>query len=143
MSNNTHSKTATKADLKAAYAINEEISLIDEQIAAVLATQEDDKPKTMSSQLQAARLRYEPCVSYSNRLSLHNGDDVASLLQGATPEAVMGAAEVLLGLKEGELVTRYAHLNPGQRRMNSGNRIRAAFKNERITLDQIQTAIAA
>lgn len=76
---------------------------------------------------------YKPSVAYSGRKSVNVGDDVATFLDGFTPAEVLGAAERILGLDTGELVGKYAHLNPGQQRMNGGNRIRAALKRGDIT----------
>ncbi len=97
--------------------------------------------RDMSSTLNKYRETYEDTAAYSGRLSKHNGDDVAKLLAGATPEAVMAAAEVLLSLEEGELVAKYAKLNPGQRRMNAGNRIRAAIKRGDTEVEQLAKAL--
>ena len=65
------------------------------------------------------------------------------MLAGAEPLAVIWAAERLLGLESGELATKYAHLNPGQKRMNAGNRIRAAIKRGDATIDDLKKAWAA
>ncbi len=96
---------------------------------------------TMSAQMRKHRDKYQDTVSYNNRLSKNNGDEVAQLLAGATPEAVVAAAEQLCGFKEGELLAKYAHLNNGQRRMNSGNRIRSAVKRGTVTADQVARAL--
>ena len=50
-------------------------------------------------------------------------------------------AEVALGFPKGELAKRYESLNRGQRRMNAGNRIRAAVKREALTEAEIKAAI--
>ena len=115
---------------------NEELLWLME-VAACL----DKGPRDMSSTLNRYRETYEDTAAYSGRLSKHNGDDVAKLLAGATPEAVIAAAEVLLKLEEGELETRYASLNPGQRRMNAGNRIRAAIKRGDAEVGQLAKAL--
>lgn len=58
-----------------------------------------------------------------------NGDEVAVLLRVCgTIDAVYVAASKYLGVPESELRSKYAHLNPGQQRMNCGNRMRALFK---------------
>ncbi len=117
------------------------------EIAELIASEtphKDDESKvkpTMTAQLQKHRGKYEACVSYTNRLSLNNGDEVATLLQGATPEAVVTAAEILCGFKTGELTEKYAHLNKGQKRMNAGNRIRSAVKKGTATTDQLVAAL--
>ena len=115
--------------------------------AAEIASQtphKGDEPKvkpTMAAQMRKHRDKYAPCVSYTNRLSLNNGDEVATLLQGSTPEAVMRAAEILCGFEEGELVAKYAHLNKGQQRMNAGNRIRGLVKKGKILPADLETAL--
>lgn len=99
------------------------------ELEAVLHTLEHPGAAAkMASTLNKYRTGYEDTASHSGRLSKHNGDDVAAALAGAAPEAVIAAAELLLSLEVGELAAKYAHLNPGQRRMNAGNRIRAAVK---------------
>ena len=94
--------------------------------------------KNMAATLAKYRMGYEDTASYSGRLSKHNGDDVAAILAGAEPGQVMAAAEALLGLEAGELVAKYDRLNPGQKRMNAGNRIRAAIKRGDATIEDLQ-----
>lgn len=60
-----------------------------------------------------------------------NGDPVARMLRDAdTLDAVYAAAAKYLGVKEKELRDKYGHLNPGQQRMNCGNRMRGKFRKE-------------
>ena len=96
--------------------------------------------RTMAQTLLRYRAGYQDTVSSSNRPSLHNGDPVAKFLEGRDPSLVMAAAERILGLEAGFLTTKYASLNPGQQRMNSGNRIRAALKRGDITASQLTLA---
>lgn len=105
--------------------------------------EDQDQKEGMAAQLKKHRANYEVTASYTNRLSMDNGDDVAKMLRSASPETVMAAAEVLCGLEIGSLATKYSHLNKGQKRMNSGNRIRAMFRKEEITTDEIKAALAA
>lgn len=132
-------ETAAKAMAKESKAV----------IAAWLeaAEQDDDEnedgSRKMASTLNRYRAGYTDTVSCSSRLSKNNGDDVAVMLAGAEPLAVIWAAERLLGLESGELATKYAHLNPGQKRMNAGNRIRAAIKRGDATIDDLKKAWAA
>lgn len=56
------------------------------------------------------------------------GDDLAHRLDTMSLEAIYAEAERVCGLEPGTLEARYAGLNPGQKRMNAGNRIRAALK---------------
>lgn len=102
---------------------------------------DEEEEKKMSSQLEKYRKGYVDSVSSSGKKSKISGDDVSLALVNLTPEEVMHAAEKVLGLADGELVTRYQHLNPGQRRMNAGNGVRAAIKREDITLDDLKKHI--
>ena len=56
------------------------------------------------------------------------GDDLAMVLAGHGLDVIYSAAAVVLSTDESELRQRYAHLNPGQQRMNLGNRIRSTWK---------------
>lgn len=85
-----------------------------------------DKP-SMTDQLKEARKRNTASKSSKGSTSAHNGDDLATLLAGCSPEDVCATAEKLADLKAGELLKKYGHLNPGQIRMCSGNRIRASI----------------
>lgn len=96
--------------------------------------------RTMAQTLLRYRAGYQDTVSSSNRPSLHNGDPVAVFLAGQDPAIVMAAAERILGLATGFLSEKYASLNPGQKRMNAGNRIRAALKRGDITANQLTLA---
>ena len=75
-------------------------------------------------------------------LSLNNGDNTAQMLAMLEPERVVALAEkVLPGIKRGELKKKYAALNRGMKRMNAGNRIRAAIKKGTVTEAQVKRAI--
>lgn len=99
---------------------------------------DDAKGRGMSATLLKYRASYVDTVSSSNRPSLHNGDVVAKFLAGQDPLIVMAAAERILGLDTGFLTAKYASLNPGQQRMNAGNRIRAALKRGDITAAELK-----
>lgn len=101
------------------------------------------KKPSMTDQLKEARKRYTVSKSAKGTTSAHNGDDVATLLAGNSPEIVCSTAEKLAGLKAGELVKKYGHLNPGQMRMCAGNRIRAMVKKETVTVDDVAKTLAA
>ena len=84
---------------------------------------------------------YPPSAGYSG-ISFNNGDAIATALRMSTPKQVMAVAEKILpGIKRGELKKKYASLNEGMKRMNSGNRIRAAIKKGTITEAQLLTAL--
>ena len=90
----------------------------------------------MADTLRKARERYVKVKSAAGKNSMDNGDLVAKLLRDHGPAEVVALAERLLGLDCGELAEKYALLNPGQKRMNAGNRIRGAIKRGEITEDQ-------
>ena len=101
-----------------------------------------DKP-TMTEQLKEARKKYTASKSANGSTSAHNGDDVATLLAGSSPEVVCATAEKLAKMNKGELAKKYGHLNPGQVRMCAGNRIRAMVKKEAVTVDEVAKVLAA
>lgn len=116
--------------------------VIAEAIEAGIQAEEEAKvPKTMAKTLAAARKTYEPTVSYAGRPSADNGDDLATMLRGLSPTEVIGLAERILALPAGELAAKYEKLNPGQQRMNAGNRIRGAVKRKDLTTDQVRQAL--
>jgi hypothetical protein len=105
------------------------------------ATEVDGTPKrSKAQQLAQYKAGYETYQQGNGNLSMDNGDDVALILRGASPEVVMRAAEKLKGLEPGTLATRYADRNPGAKRMNSGNMIRAFVRREG-TVEQVRKAI--
>lgn len=107
-------------------------------------TEVDGSPKlSQSQQLRKYKAGYETYQGPNGNLSMDNGDEVALVLRGASPEAVMAAAEKLKGLEPGTLVTRYADRNAGAKRMNSGNQIRGLVKRGDITAADVTKAIKA
>lgn len=61
------------------------------------------------------------------------GDGVAAALKGADLDALTEFANL-----HGVDTDKYAHLNPGQRRMNIGNRLRTMVKKEEISIAQLE-----
>lgn len=111
---------------------------------AVEETEVEGTPKrSKSEQLRAYKAGYETYQAANGNLSMDNGDEVALVLRGASPEAVMAAAEKLKELEPGTLATRYANRNPGAKRMNSGNIIRGCVKRGEATAKQVTAAIKA
>lgn len=108
---------------------------------AVEPTEVDGTPKrSKSEQLRLYKSQYETYQAPNGSLSMDNGDEIALILRGSSPEAVMGAAEKLKGLQPGTLTTRYADRNPGAKRMNAGNIIRGCVRRD-TTVAQVKTAI--
>lgn len=72
--------------------------------------------------------RYTKTKMADGSTHLDNGDVVAAQLRGKTLEEVYEVVADKLGCSEKELIARYSHLNPGQQRMNLGNRLRGFYK---------------
>ncbi len=108
------------------------------------ATEVEGTPKrSKSEQLRAYKAGYETYQAPNGNLSMDNGDEVALALRGASPEAVMAAAEKLKGLEPGTLATRYIDRNQGAKRMNSGNIIRGCVKRGDVKPGDVTKAIKA
>jgi len=106
------------------------------------ATEVDGTPKrSKSEQLRHYKPNYESYQLGNGNLSMDNGDDVAQILRGASPETVMRAAEKLQGLEPGHLAERYKDRNNGAKRMNAGNQIRAFYKRGDKTVAEIRKVI--
>jgi hypothetical protein len=102
---------------------------------------EDNHKAGMSGTLLQYRPVYVPTVAYSGNSSLDNGDEVAALLRGLSPDETCAVADRLFGLPPMYHWERWQHLNKGQRRMNAGNRIRAVIRREERTLDDLLAAL--
>jgi len=111
---------------------------------AIEPTEVDGTPKlSKSEQLRKYKAGYEPYQTANGGVSMDNGDEIAIVLRGASPEAVMGAAEKLKGLESGTLTKRYKDRNQGAKRMNSGNIIRGCVKRGDATAATVKAAIKA
>lgn len=107
-------------------------------------TEVEGTPKrTKSEQLRKYKAGYETYQLVSGSLSMDNGDKVALILRGASPEAVMVTAEKLKGLEPGTLALRYIDRNNGAKRMNAGNIIRGCIKRGDTNNSGVRTAIKA
>jgi hypothetical protein len=84
------------------------------------------------------RANYVASVSATGAKSLSCGDDVASFLSGLAVLDVVALAERVCELPAGTLLTKYDRLNTGSKRMNAGNRIRAAVKAGDTTLPELK-----
>lgn len=95
----------------------------------ILEAHEEESPaKTMAEKLRRARERYVVGVSASGNKSAHTDDDLAAFLEAKPLEDVLALADEFTPLDKGTHADRYAHLNLGSRRMNAGNKIRAALR---------------
>lgn len=108
----------------------------------------NDKVKATETQetVESTKIRpdlekYTKARSASGSITHHNGDAVASALEGLTVDEVASLAVKATG--DEELLTRYSHLNIGQQRMNLGNRIRGAIaRRNKENEKAVQIAIA-
>lgn len=91
----------------------------------------EEKPLTaqerMAKALREARTHYTHCKRPNGTATAHNGDDIAKALRDYEPTEVADLADKCLGVPVGTHFLKYGHLNNGQIRMNSGNRIRATY----------------
>ena len=108
-----------------------------------LVEKQDDEEKNLSNTMKEYRKKYTKTTAYNGLPTVNNGDEVAEALAKLAPSEVVDLAERVLGLVEGELWEKYSHLNPGQQRMCSGNRIRAAVKKGTITAKDVTKAAGA
>lgn len=106
------------------------------------AVEAEAKPRSKSEQLAKYKERYVPYETATG-VSMDNGDDIAMILRGASPEVVMRAAEKLKQLEPGALATKYADRNPGAKRMNAGNIIRGFERRGDATVAEIKKVIKA
>ena len=100
---------------------------IEEAIAA------EDAAAAALAEMEAspfARLTKATCDVYlrGDKKSYDNGDEIAQFLRTRALIDVYVSAACLLREDVVLLRQRYAHLNPGQQRMNLGNRIRGAAR---------------
>ena len=88
---------------------------------------EDEAPCSMAEQLRRARVRYVKTKRPSGAGSMDNGDTIAKNLRDLEPEEVMTIADRVCEESAGFHAAKYDGLNPGQKRMNSGNKIRSRW----------------
>jgi hypothetical protein len=113
----------------------DKILMDDEAIEAFTAKEEGEEgeaPLTlgqlMARTLKQARVRYVKAKTVNGVATAHCNDPIAQELLGLEPVEVAALADRVLGVPAGTHISKYGHLNPGQIRMNSGNRIRAYWK---------------
>lgn len=80
------------------------------------------EPRTIVA--DSYRRRYQNVRSVNNNSSKICGDRISKMLHGKTLQEVAGIVAEYTGDSAADLLSRYEHLNPGQRRMNIGNRLR-------------------
>lgn len=83
----------------------------------------------MAEALRNARIRYAKTKRPGGAASADCADVIAKALRDLEPMEVASLADKVLATPDGFHAAKYATLNKGQVRMNSGNRVRAAYKN--------------
>lgn len=93
----------------------------------------------MAEALRKARANYAKDKRPDGSATAHCGDAIAKELRDLEPQDVANLADKVLGQTPGFHFGKYQHLNNGQIRMNSGNRIRSYWKqiNEDGNTDEI------
>ena len=108
---------------------------------------EDDLEETagcrMSEQLKAARVRYAKTKRPAGSASADCADAIAKALRDFEPVEVCEIADKVFKLEVGSHEAKYSSLNPGQKRMNSGNRIRGLWRKLWIADDKLEIARVA
>lgn len=139
MTNTNHGNTNGKAYKKAP---SKQVAAMLASLTAALRGCAPKGKLGMAGTLNKYRATYVTSVTFEGRKSLNNGDDLAGLLERCHHNDVARIAAIALGMDKEALVEKYAHLNNGQIRMNSGNRIRAAIKRGDITMVDVEQAAA-
>ncbi|TCO77149.1 hypothetical protein EV688_103163 [Chromatocurvus halotolerans] len=96
------------------------------------------RERCLKNQMAEAKTRYQRVKLSSGEITMDCGDELASLLRGLEPQEVCNLADEVLKTGEGYHMQRYGHLNPGQQRMNAGNRIRASVKKGNVDMAQLK-----
>ena len=97
----------------------------------------------MAGQLKAARVRYTKTKRPAGSSSADCADAIAKALRDFEPVEVCEIADKVFKLPIGSHEAKYSSLNPGQKRMNSGNRIRGLWRKLWIADDKLEIARVA
>lgn len=123
---------ATAAELRERRLNKSQVAQVEE-----LLDQIPEAVYTMSGQLTKYRTGYTLTITATGNKSLSNGDDLAKFLEGKTTKEVCELADRWTPNKDGQPhEERYKRLNPGQQRMNAGNKLRAAWKKGAIMITE-------
>lgn len=99
--------------------------------------EEGHGPYNMGQHIAKYRDRYQLSIAASGAKSLNNGDELAKFLEMKTGKEVCELADQHTPIKDGQTHwERYERLNEGQKRMNSGNKLRAAAKKGLIVVTE-------
>lgn len=120
-----------------------DIELVEDEELEDEELEDENGVLTMSKKLRKYAVNYTKATKGVSRTK-HCGDGIAQILNDKVENVahLYKATSKLTGVPEADLKGRYGHLNQGQQRMNLGNRIRAAFKDELITLADVSKAVS-
>lgn len=107
---------------------------------AAVAASRASAPRTMSAQLKSAKVDYVKTARPQGTASADNGDRIARALRPLQPNEVAALADKVCETETGYHLNRYQERNQGQVRMNSGNRIRNAYRNATSRGDMAELA---
>lgn len=105
--------------------------------------QDGDAHSKMAEALRKARTHYVKALRPDGTNTAHCGDLIAKVLLESEPLEVCSFADTICEEHDGYHATRYASLNNGQKRMNSGNKIRAHWRKAVEANDTVQQAMIA
>ncbi len=89
---------------------------------------EEEAHSKMAEALRRARVHYTKALRPDGTPTAHCGDLIAKVLLESDPLEVCSFADSICDEHPGYHAQRYEALNNGQKRMNSGNKIRAAWR---------------
>jgi hypothetical protein len=121
---------------------SEAILDVDAELVEELSETDDveDRPhSTMASQIHKYASGYVKAKNASGTSTLITGDLLSEVSLYLDVPAYVATAMSLLG----DSFNKYSHLNPGQQRMNYGNRIRASVKSGKLQLAVVVSAIGS
>ena len=104
------------------------------------ADEEEREEHPMARALRLARARYVKDTRPDGSKTQHNGDAIATRLRDLEPGDTAALADEVCGVEPGTHFQRYATLNPGQMRMNSGNKIRGVWRKAMAAMEAGDTA---
>jgi hypothetical protein len=117
----------------------------DVESSGIEEAEEEQDASPLARQMRKYRAGYTAGVNASGSKTLTTGDRLAEALLPLFPAGVCALADVVLQEAPGFHAARYAILNPGQQRMNAGNRIRAWLRKNESSTDAVlaQAAVVA
>ena len=127
-----------KKDLWVLFEGDEEATKVRQADVEIL---DEEKGNRMAQTLNRYRASYVVSLTASGRKSKACGDQLSQLLEGLDHNQVARVADLAFDQEAGFHREKYGHLNNGQIRMNSGNRVRAAIKRGDLEIHEIEAFV--